>query len=244
VSASREREYRRGRSKLTLLLAAGAAFLLLIALGVWQLERRTAKLALIADREAGLSSPPAHLEAADADPVRFEFHRIEARGRFAHEHELYLTGQFLNDRPGWHVITPLLLDDGSALLVDRGYVSDAAKLPAARAEGQIAGPVTVEGILRLSTQPGLFTPANQPDRNLWFTRDAAAMAAAAGLPRVKSYFLVAGPAANPGGLPIGTPERVDVRNDHLQYAITWFALAGAVLVITILLVREKPGRAV
>ena len=232
------------RSKLTLILAAGAAFLLLLGLGAWQLERRTWKLGLIAEREAALTAPPAHIAAIDTDPPRFEFHRIEARGTFAHDHELYLTGQFLNDRPGWHVITPLLLEDGSALLVDRGFVPDQAKDPAARAAGEVAGPATVEGILRLTTPPGSFTPANQPARNLWFTRDAQAMAAATGLARVKPYFLVAGPAANPGGLPVGTPARVDLPNDHLQYAITWFALAGAVLVITVILLREKRGRLV
>jgi surfeit locus 1 family protein len=231
-----------GRSKLTLLLAAGAAFLLLLALGFWQLERRAWKLDLIAEREAALSSPPAHIEAADADPQRFEYYRIEASGRFAHDRELYLTSQFLNDRPGWHVITPLLLDDGSALLVDRGFVPDAAKDPAARPQGQVAGRVTLEGILRLTTPPGWFTPANQPARNLWFSRDAAAMAQAAGLSNAKSYFLVAGPAPNPGGLPVGTQERIELPNDHLQYAITWFALAGAVLVITSALLRDKRGR--
>ena len=231
-----------GRSKLTLLLAAGTAFVLLLGLGAWQLERRSWKLGLIAEREAALAAAPAHLEAADTDPPRFEFQRIEARGRFAHDHELYLASQFLNDRPGWHVITPLLLDDGSALLVDRGFVPDTAKDPAARPQGEIAGPVTVEGILRLTTQPGLFTPDNQPARNIWFRRDAAAMAAATGLPRVRPYFLVAGPSPNPGGLPVGTPERVDLPNDHLQYAITWFALAGAVLVITGILLRDKRGQ--
>src|SRR5690348_3084588 len=111
------------RSKLSLLLAAGAACLILIGLGTWQLERRSWKLGLIAEREAALAAAPAHLEAADADPIRFEFHRIAATGRFLHDHELYLTGQFLNDRPGWHVITPLVLQDGSALLVDRGFVA-------------------------------------------------------------------------------------------------------------------------
>jgi surfeit locus 1 family protein len=233
-----------GRSKLALLLAAGTAFILLLGLGAWQLERRTWKLGLIAEREAALAAAPAHLEAVDTDPPRFEFQRIEARGRFAHEHELYLASQFLNDRPGWHVITPLLLDDGSALLVDRGFVPDTAKDSAARPQGEIAGPVTVEGILRLTTQPGLFTPDNQPARNIWFRRDAAAMGAATGLPLVRPYFLVAGPAPNPGGLPVGTPERVDLPNDHLQYAITWFALAGAVLVITLILLRDKRGRLV
>jgi surfeit locus 1 family protein len=231
-----------GRSKLALLLAAGAAFLLLLGLGSWQLERRAWKLDLIAEREAALSTPPAHLEAIDTDPLRFEFHRIEASGRFAHDHELYLASQFLGDRPGWHVITPLLLQDGSALLVDRGFVTDAAKDPAARAAGQVAGPVTVEGILRLTTPPGTFTPANQPARNVWFTRDATAMAAATTLPRVKPYFLLAGPTPNPGGLPVGTAERAELPNDHLQYAVTWFALAGAVVVIAIALLRDKRGR--
>ena len=228
------------RSKLTLLLAAGAAFLILLGLGTWQLQRRSWKLGLIAEREAALTAPPAHLEAVDTAPARFEFHRIEAAGQFENDRELYLTSQFLNEQAGWHVITPLKLQDGSVLLVDRGFVPDDKKIPATRAAGEISGTVSVEGILRFTTPPGSFTPANDPARNLWFTRDSAAMAAALGQPSVKPYFLVAGPAANPGGLPVGTPERVDLPNDHLQYAITWFALAAALVVITIILLREKP----
>jgi surfeit locus 1 family protein len=225
------------RSKLKLIVAAGAAFLILLGLGTWQLERRAWKLGLIAEREAALAAPPADIAAAGLDPAQAEFGRIQATGRFAHDRELYLTGQFLGSQVGWHVITPLLLTSGGALLVDRGYVPETAKDPAKRAAGQIEGTVTVEGILRQSTPPGWFTPTNQPQQNLWFYRDAAAMAEAAALTGAKPFFLIAGPSPNPGGLPIGTQERVELPNDHLQYAITWYALAAALVVVAFVRLR-------
>jgi surfeit locus 1 family protein len=230
----------RGRSTLGLTLAAGAAFLILLALGSWQLERRSWKTEIIAQREAALAAPPADIAVPQFQPT--EFARIQATGRFAHEKSLYLTAQTLGDRVGYHIVTPLLLADGSALLVDRGFVPAEAKDPLRRAAGNPTGEVTVEGILRYSTPAGWFTPANQPAQNVWFRRDSAEMAAATGLGGTRPFFLLAGTAPNPGGLPIGTKERIEIRNDHLQYAITWYALAAALAAIYVALLRETRER--
>ncbi|MBI3515628.1 MAG: SURF1 family protein, partial [Proteobacteria bacterium] len=121
--------------------------------------------------------------------------------------------------------------DRGAVLVNRGWVPLAARLPAARPSGQVEGTVRIEGAVRLSSVPGWFTPANEPGGNLWFYPDVAQMAAAAGLSRVSPVFVEAGPAPNPGGLPIGGQTQVELPNDHLQYAITWYSLAAALAVI-------------
>jgi surfeit locus 1 family protein len=210
---------------------AVGAFVVLLGLGTWQLDRRIWKEGLIAARQAALTAPPLALPAAVADPVALEFHRVWVEGRFRHDRELYLTGRFYRDKPGYQVITPLVLDDGSAVLINRGFVPLAAKDPTSRAAGQVAGRVRIEGVARRSGAPGWFTPDNEPAANLWFYPDLAGMAAAAGLARVRPVFVEAGPAPNPGGLPIGGQTQADLPNDHLQYAITWYSLAAALAVI-------------
>ena len=212
-------------------VVAAGAFLVLLGLGTWQLDRRAWKTGLIAARQAALAAAPVALPETIADPAALEFHRVWVAGRFRHDRELHLAGRYYRDQPGYQVITPLVLDDGSAVLVNRGFVPLAAKDPARRAAGQVAGTARIEGVVRLSGAPGWFTPDNDPAANLWFYPDLARMAAVAGLARVRPVFVEAGPAPNPGGLPIGGQTQADLPNDHLQYAITWYSLAAALAVI-------------
>jgi surfeit locus 1 family protein len=213
----------------TVLAACGLAVLL--GLGTWQLERRAWKAGLIAHLQAAMAAPAVPLPATIADAAALEFRHVWVEGRFDHVHELYVTSRFYRDTPGYQVVTPLRRADGAAVLVNRGWVPLASQAPASRPAGQLDGAVRLEGVVRLSSVPGWFTPANEPGRNLWFYPDVAQMAAAAGLARVSPVFVEVGPAANPGGLPIGGQTRVDLPNDHLQYAITWYSLATALAVI-------------
>jgi surfeit locus 1 family protein len=223
----------RGRLRplLGLTVCTALAILVLLGLGTWQLERRAWKLDLIAARAAGLAAPPIPLPDQIADPAALEYRRVWVEGRFRNDRELDLIGRFYGDQPGYQIVTPLILEDGSAVLVNRGFVPLAAKDPARRPAGQLAGSVRVEGVARQSVAPRWLTPGNQPAQNVWFYPDLAQMAAAAGLSRVRPVFIEAGPAPNPGGLPIGGQTQIDLPNDHLQYAITWYSLAVALAVI-------------
>jgi surfeit locus 1 family protein len=207
------------------------AFAVLIGLGTWQLERRVWKQGLIAARQAGFEAAPVPLPDPIPDPAALEFRRVWVEGRFDHAREMALTSRFYRDKAGYQIVTPLLLADGAAVLVNRGWVPLANKDPATRAAGQVAGTVRIEGVVRLSAAKGAFTPDNEPGPNLWFYPDLAQMAASAGLPRIRPVFVEAGPAPNPGGLPIGGQTQLDLPNDHLQYAITWYSLALALAVI-------------
>jgi surfeit locus 1 family protein len=220
-------------------VVALAGFLVLVGLGTWQLDRRAWKAEAIAARQAGFEAPAVPLPAEIPDPAALEYRRVWVEGRFDHTRELHVTSRFLRDKAGYHVVTPLLLADGGAVLVNRGFVPLANKDPASRAAGQVGGTVRIEGVVRLSVRPSFFTPANEPGANLWFYPDVAQMAAAAGLPRVRPVFVEAGPAPNPGGLPIGGQTQIDLPNDHLQYAITWYSLAGALAVIFGLFCRRQ-----
>jgi surfeit locus 1 family protein len=206
----------------------------LIALGSWQLQRLDWKEGQIAEREARSTAPAIALPPEIGDPQALEYRRVRLIGRFLHEAEMYLGGRTFKGQVGVHVVTPMVLADGRGLLVDRGWVPMTRKAPASRAEGQLDGPLALEALLRTGGWKGstAFRPDNRPADSTWFWVDPEAMAASAGLKDpVTAVYAAAGPAENPGGLPIGGQTRITLRNDHLQYAITWYALAAVLAAI-------------
>ena len=110
---------------------------------------------------------------------------------------------------------------------------------ATRPEGQITGPVMINGIIRTAWPRHLFVPDNAPAANIWFFGDLDAMAKAAAVNDYAPVFLEADATPNPGGLPIGGQTRLTFPDDHLQYAITWFALAGALIGVYVLYHRSR-----
>jgi len=217
-----------------------AALCILLGLGIWQLQRLAWKTALIELRETRLAEPPITLPTALADPAALlaalAHRRVTVSGAFLHDREVYLAatrrGTF-----GFRIITPLRRVDGATILIDRGWVPNEARDPAFRRAGQVEGAVTVQGLLRGASERGWFTPDNDPARNYWFWRDLAAMAAFAGVD-APPLLIEADTTANPGGLPIGKEMAVKLRNEHLQYAMLWFSLAAALLVIAFLARRQ------
>jgi surfeit locus 1 family protein len=224
-----------------------AAFAVLVGLGVWQLKRLEWKEALIARIDARTKAPPITLAEAE-ELVRkghdASYYRVKLDGHFHHAKELYFYA-VSDGRVGWHVITPLETADGEMILVDRGFVPDELKEPSARASGQIEGVVTVTGIACAPDRQTSFTPDNEPKANRWFWRDLPAMARAMfphGTIEVAPFFLEAENSPVPGGWPEGGQTRLDIPNNHLQYAVTWFMLAAALLVIYGLYVRSLRRR--
>lgn len=212
----------------------------LVALGTWQLQRLEWKQDLIDKLQTRSVGAPMALPAEGADLAASEFQRVRVTGTFRHDRELYLIGRALSGTPGLHILTPLVPDGGGpAVLIDRGWVPFEARDPAGRQGGQVAGPVTVDGIVRLQKKKGYFVPDNDPAKNAWYFVDTAAMSNAAGVDLRPGYYIVSDAAALPGGLPKGGQWRLDLRNDHLAYAITWYGLAFALLVIYIVYHRQK-----
>ena len=213
---------------------------LLIALGTWQVHRLQWKTALIESIAARRDLPPvplpADLDAPGANTL--EFTRVALTGRFDHPAEMILLARPRRGHAGSRVITPFAVEGGPVILVDRGWVPVAAEDPARRAEGQIAGLVSIEGVVRVAPPANWFTPDNQPDRNAWYRIDLQAMAAHAGVPPVGLY-IEAAMAAIPGGLPIGGLPVARIVNNHLQYAITWYGLAVVLLVVYVFFRRGE-----
>jgi len=216
----------RARLKLTgALLLLTAVFVLL---GSWQVQRLFWKLDLIARVEARVHAQPtpapARAEWSEISRDKDEYRRVIATGAFSHDRSVFV--QAVTERgAGFWVLTPMVREDGSAVLINRGFVPSDRRDVGDRAAGELAGNVTVTGLLRISEPGGAFLRSNDPAHDRWFSRDVAAIAAAKGLQDVAPYFIDADATPNPGGLPIGGLTIVRFRNSHLVYALTWFALA-------------------
>jgi surfeit locus 1 family protein len=212
---------------------------LLVALGLWQLQRlawKEALIAAVADRVGRPpSDPPPEADWPRLDRDALEYRRIRLVGSFRHQDEVRVFTTLSEPKGpvggvGYWVMTPLVLESGAVIVVNRGFVPSDKADPATRPAGQVDGLVTIEGLLRWSEERNLFTPADDPAKGTWYTRDPPAIARAKGLPRVAPFFVDA-EASGPGGLPEGGETRLAFPNNHLQYAFTWFGLAGALLVV-------------
>jgi surfeit locus 1 family protein len=121
------------------------------------------------------------------------------------------------------------------VLVNRGFVPFDRKDPETRAQGQVAGEAAVKGLARnpLAEKPSSLVPDNDPGKNVFYWKDLAAMAERAAVPRERlvPFFIDADAAPNPGGFPIGGVTLIDFPNNHLQYAVTWYGLAAALLAV-------------
>jgi surfeit locus 1 family protein len=208
--------------------AALIAAMLLAGLGVWQVERRAWKHELIAAVEARIAAAPVAAPGPEAWPrinaKDDAYRRVTATGVFRHDRKTLV--QAVTERgAGFWVLTPLETPRFT-LLVNRGFVPSGRREASTRAAGNVAGLVTVTGLLRVSEPGGAFLRDNDPAENRWFSRDVAAIAKARGLKRAAPYFVDADAAPNPGGYPVGGLTVVRFRDHHLVYALTWFALCA------------------
>lgn len=209
-------------------------------LGIWQVERRSWKLDLIARVEARLHVAPVAAPGPDTwngvSAATDEYRRVVLRGHYLAGPET-LTMAVTERGPGFWVMAPFRSDAGFTVLVNRGFVPEDRRGPQERrATG--TGDTQVAGLLRLSEPGGGFLRNNDPPMGRWYSRDVAAIASARGLGEVAPYFVDADAAAEPGPLPQGGMTQVSFRNTHLIYALTWFCLALMSAGAAIFLIRR------
>ena len=199
----------------------------LAALAVWQVHRRALKIELIARVEARIHAAPV--------PAPGPGHWAEVSAAGDEYRPVTVWGAWRDDRTalvqavtelggGYWVMTPLARDDGTTVIVNRGFVPADRRDPALwRSHG--ARPVTVVGLLRLSEPRGAFLRANDPSADRWFSRDVAAIATSRGLGEVAPFFIDAARSPGESGLPVAGQTVVAFSNNHLVYALTWGVLA-------------------
>jgi surfeit locus 1 family protein len=196
----------------------------LIGLGTWQLQRLQWKLDLIEQVNRNLTLPPLSLDAAVKLGKGAEYRRVALTGRFDHGKEAFVYG-ITDGAPVYHVVVPLILADGRTLLVDRGIVPETLLDPNTRRAGQVQGVVQVIGLWRTPSPPGFFTP--NPDRahRIWFSRNITDIASVGRIRLAAPVLVEADSRPNAGRWPEGGHWVVTFRNEHLQYAVTWYGLA-------------------
>ncbi len=212
-----------------LTLASVFALAVLLGLGVWQLERLQWKLALIAEVQRNLASPPISLDEALALGDRAQYRRVAVDGTFDNSKEAYAFATDANGALVYHVIVPFAVRDGRTLLVDRGIVPKERLDPSTRRTGELEDVRHIVGVWRMPDPKGAFTPAPDLAHRIWYTRDVAGIAKRDGVALAAPVILEADATPNPGGWPKGGQTVVAFRNEHLQYAITWFGLAAGLL---------------
>lgn len=210
---------------------------ILVSLGSWQLKRLAWKNNLTEQIMARTSAPPISLEALlnlnRQHPDQLEYQRVKLQGRFLNDYEQRYYAMS-GAASGWHIYTPFKTTNGLIVLVNRGFVPDQMKQPATRPQAPPTGRQTLIGIARygLPHKP-LFSPDNDPARNLWYWRDLSGMAShvRALLPgtRIAPFFVEAERTGPPDQWPHAGVTRIHLVNHHLQYALTWFGLALALL---------------
>lgn len=194
---------------------AGVA--VLMALGFWQLSRLDEKQMVIAEIEARIGAAPVALPDAPEE-ARDRYLPVHVEGQYTGEAAHVLSSQ-REQGTGSRVIAVLETSAGRRVLVDRGFLPDAARGSADLA----SGPVRVAGNLHWPRDTTDSTPPPDMGRGLWFSRAVAPLAAHLGTEEVLIVARQDG-ATVPGltTMPVAT---IDIRNDHLEYAITWFLLA-------------------
>lgn len=230
------------RGILGLALIALVMIGVLTSLGVWQLQRRTQKHALIAALTERLAAAPVALPAssqwAALTPARDEFRRVTFNATFARKPDamVYSSGSAVRSDvsgPGTWAFLPALIGTGESVVVNTGFVAntmqDRAQQGRAAKPLVTGAPVAMSGYLRFPEKPGALTPDLDMPKRLWFTRDIAAMAQALGWGEVAPFYIDLESPAPASGVPKPGPLDVRLKDDHLNYAITWFGLALTVL---------------
>lgn len=244
------------RSSLKKLILPGLftllGFAILVGLGAWQIERGGAKKRLITRVEQRLSEAPVPMPPEGQwpalSPKQYEYLRVRFEGEYLHDREFRVHGLLSGKTPGqatlqgFYILTPVRLADGSTVIVNRGFVPTELSDPSKRAEGQVKGRQAIVGLMRAPQTRGWFVPEDDPAKNSWFTRDPAPMAASAGLARTAPFLIDADATAVPGGWPKGGNTVVSFPDNHLQYAITWFAIALGLLGVFFTWARQQLRR--
>ena len=223
-----------GRSLVLPALASLAALAILVGLGAWQLQRKAWKEGLIAQIQARAYGEPGPIvpeaQWSAWRPEEDEFRKVRVTGAFLHPLEAAVYGLAPGGQrgapvQGYYLVTPLRLDSGAVVMVNRGFVPTELKDPAARPGSRPEGQATVTGLVRAPEARTAFTLADDPARNLWFARDPQAIARFHRLDRVAPFLIDADATPQPGGWPRGGQTLLNLPNNHLQYAVTWFGIA-------------------
>lgn len=219
------------------LLITTFLFLILLSLGFWQIGRLNEKNALIRQIHSELSKPTPPLPQNFTATVNDAYSKYKMHGRFLPGKDmlLYSSNPHHPERHGYFIMTPFVLDEGRVILINRGWApqSLARNLPSSLDQGLERASSSIDAMVMLPKLPSIFIPKNDAQRNVWIYVDLKAMEDFAAVPIEQGFYMVLINGDDlPKELTIKRPEDfLQIRNDHLWYAVTWFSLAFAVAII-------------
>ena len=230
---SASRALGRWRRLLVPAIVTAAALAVLIVLGLWQIERKEWKEKLIAALQQRTSAAPADLPRPETwpnlTPENSEFRRVKLQVEFLARPQahFYASGSALREdvkTPGYFVFVPARISSGQIVIVNVGYAPE-------RQYPWKAGKAEIVGYLRWPESSNWFVSEHDASGDIWFVRDQRAMAKVRGWGDVAPFYIDQESPVPPGDLPRPGTAKVNLRNDHLGYALTWFGLAGALATI-------------
>ncbi|CAL7949253.1 unnamed protein product [Xylocopa violacea] len=208
-------------------------------LGTWQIQRRQEKLDLIEKLKSRISNKPIELPANLENLETLEYYPIKVKGTFLYDKEFIVghrsllvngvpavTNTFMGTNPrGYHVITPFKLADRDlTILVNRGWIPSSLKHSSRRKENEIKDETEITGILRLNERRPPFVPKNRPNTDIWYYRDLDAMAKKGDASPIYIEMICND---NTDQYPIGSQTKVELRNEHMSYILTWYCLSAS-----------------
>ncbi len=210
---------------------------ILCALGVWQLKRLAWKQDLIATLEQRLAEPAVDIAFLPKPYPAQEWRKVRVRGEFILDRSFMVSPRTQDGKVGFHLFAPLKMADGTSIMVNRGFVAMRSPQYSEDFDLPPSGTVSIEGVVRVPVRTA-FTPDNQPSRNEWYWPDLSVMDS--GVALVRDVYIQQTGVSN-----AGYPRIIDVTpelpNNHAQYAVFWFGMAGLCLLVFV--IARKKGYA-
>ena len=205
------------------LFAFIVALSILLGLSGWQIKRLNWKTDLISQRISSFESDPISFVNLN-QPEENEFRKVFVDGQLLNEFEMYMPALSKRGNNGFHILVPLKTTSGKFIIYDTGWVPLKIKEKEKRLLNISKNPQTFEAVIRTSGRKGYFQPENNTNTNTWFFVEPKLMSEYLKMNFENQYYLEA-VNNGPNGFPLGNQTRIYLRNNHLQYALTWFMIA-------------------
>ena len=205
------------------LFAFIVALSILLGLSGWQIKRLNWKTDLISQRISSFESDPISFINLN-QPEKNEFRKVFVDGQLLNEFEMYMPALSKRGNNGFHILVPLKTTSGKLIIYDTGWIPLKIKEKEKRLLNISKNPQTFEAVIRTSGRKGYFQPDNDTDTNTWFFVEPELMSEYLKMNFENQYYLEA-VKNGPNGFPLGNQTRIYLRNNHLQYALTWFMIA-------------------
>ena len=218
------------------LFAFIVALSILLGLSGWQIKRLNWKTDLISQRISSFESNPISFVNLN-QPEKNEFRKVFVEGQLLNEFEMYMPALSKRGNNGFHILVPLKTTSGKFIIYDTGWVPLKIKEKEKRLLNISKNSQIFEAVIRTSGRKGYFQPNNDTDTNTWFFVEPELMSKYLKMNFENEYYLEA-VKNGPNGFPLGNQTRIYLRNNHLQYALTWAILAVLFLVMNYIYYRK------